>query len=140
MTDHPRPLGLRLLIWLLWFWAGANLLLMAGIVFGEGPVLLGGEAVSRGEATARVLPIFGPMTLAAVGAALALLLNRPWARPAVLLPFALAALAPLFTGTAETVTGFLLTALAVTPVLAALTWYLYGHGPVNAYFRKLRGA
>jgi hypothetical protein len=57
---------------------------------GRGPhPLSGGGPAGRG--LARILPILVPMALAAAGAALALALEKPWARSAVLLPFALAA-------------------------------------------------
>jgi hypothetical protein len=139
---HPhaidRPLGLGLLIWLLWFWAGASVLVILILVVGDGPVPLGGRAVARDEALARIIPILGPMALAAAGAALALALEKHWARSAILLPFALAAATPAFTGAATSVTDLALGALALAPVVAALVWYLYFRPRVVAYFNALR--
>lgn len=133
-----RPLGLSLLIWLLWFIAGAIVLLFLGLSIGEGPVMLSGRAASRPEALAAVFPVLLPMGLAAAGGALALGLDRPWARPAVLLPFALAAVAPGITGTAASGLDVLLSALILLPVLAALYWYLYVNREVTAWFAALR--
>jgi hypothetical protein len=133
-----RPLGLGLLIWLLWFWAGASLLVIALLLIGEGPLPLSGRAVPRDEAIARILPILGPMALAAAGAALALTLEKPWARSAVLLPFALAAITPVFTGVATSALDLVLGALALAPLVAGLVWYLYFRPRVAAYFDSLR--
>lgn len=133
-----RPLGVSLLIWLLWFIAGAIVLLFLGLSIGEGPVMLSGRAASRTEALAAVFPVLLPMGLAAAGAALALGLDRPWARPAALLPFALAAVAPGLTGTAASGLDVFFSALILLPVLAALSWYLYASDEVKRYFEALR--
>jgi hypothetical protein len=132
-----RPLGLSLLTWLLWFWAGAAALVLVVLVVGEGPIPLSGRAVDRQEALARILPIVVPMALAAAGAALALALEKPWARSAVLLPVALAAVAPAFTGAATSLLDVFLGALALVPVVAVLVWYLYYRPRVTEYFRHL---
>jgi hypothetical protein len=76
--------------------------------------------------------------LAAGGAALALVLGKPWARSAVLLPFALAAVAPVFTGAATSLADLARGAVAMTPVVAGLAWYLYFQPGVKAYFAELR--
>ncbi|NIP80539.1 MAG: hypothetical protein GWM90_15485, partial [Gemmatimonadetes bacterium] len=130
-----RPLGLSLLIWLLWFWAGAIGLVFLGFAVGDGPVMMSGRAVPRGEALEALLPVLVPMGLAVIGAALALGLRRTWARPAVLLPFALTALGPALTGVGATSGGDIaMAALVLVPVIGALVWYLYfGSGPA-AYF------
>jgi hypothetical protein len=141
MTDPvERPLGLSLLTWLLWFWAGACVLVIAVLVVGDGPIPLSGRAVPREEALARMLPILGPMALAAAGAALALGLRKHWARSAVLLPFALAAVTPAFTGVAVTVGDLARGALALSPVVALLVWYLFFQRGVADYFAGLREA
>lgn len=133
-----RPLGISLLTWLLGFWAGAAILILITLVFGEGPVMMSGRSVRRPEAVALLVPILAPMALAAAGAALALALGKWWSRSAVLLPIALAAVAPAFSGTADTA-GDLLRSIAVTlPVAALVGWYLYGRPRVTAYFRALR--
>lgn len=141
MTDPAgRPLGLNLLTWLLWFWAGASVLVILVLVVGDGPIPLSGRAVPRDEALARMLPILGPIALAAAGAALALDLRKHWARSAVLLPFALAAVTPAFTGVAATVMDLVMGALALAPVVAILVWYLFFQPDVARYFRSLRDA
>jgi hypothetical protein len=132
-----QPLGLGLLTWLLWFWAGASLLVIVLLVIGDGPLPLGGRAVPRDEALARILPIPGPMALAAAGAALALALGKHWARSAVLLPFALAAVTPAFTGVATSAVDLAIGAAALVPAVAALVWYLYFRPRVVAYFQAL---
>jgi hypothetical protein len=137
-TDHDRPLGLGLLTWLLWFWAGASLLVLLLLAIGEGPLALSGRAVSREEALALILPILAPMALAAAGAALALALEKHWARSAVLLPFALAAVTPAFTGVATSATELATGALVMLPIVLGLVWYLYFRPRVAAYFRMLR--
>lgn len=133
-----RPLGLQLLTWLLWFWASASLLVIGLLMIGDGPIPLGGRAVHRDEALARILPILGPMALAAAGAALALTLEKPWARSAVLLPFALAAITPAFTGVSTSLLDMALGALALLPVVAVVVWYLYFRPRVATYFDALR--
>lgn len=134
-----RPLGLNLMIWLLWFWAGAIALVFLGFAVGDGPVMMSGEAVPRPEALRRVLPILAPMGLAVVGAALAMGLKRPWARPAVLLPFFLAPLGPLLTRVGATsLRDVALTGLATLPVIAAVVWYLYFSRGVVSYFETLK--
>jgi hypothetical protein len=139
MTDPvERPLGLHLLAWLLWFWAGACVLVILVLVVGDGPIPLSGRAVPRDEALARMLPILGPIALAAAGAGLALGLRRHWARSAVLLPFALAAVTPAFTGVAASVADLARGALALAPIVALLVWYLYFQRGVAAYFAYLR--
>lgn len=139
MTDtDDRPLGVSFLVWLMAFWAGASILVLVIIAVGDGPVLVRGEALPRDEAMARLLTALTPMALAAAGAALALALEKPWARSAVLLPFALFAVAPVFTGTATTVAELALGALALTPVVGFLVWYLYFRPRVRTYFEALR--
>lgn len=136
--SDERPLGLHLLTWLLGFWAGATVLVMVVVVAGDGPVPLRGEFLPRDEAIARLLTALTPMALAAGGAALALALEKHWARPAVLLPFALAAVAPVFTGTATSVGELALGALALAPIVGGVAWYLYFRPKVTAYFHRLR--
>lgn len=135
-----RPLGLNLLIWLLFFWAGAIALVFLGFTVGDGPVMLNGRAVPRGEALMAVLPTLLPMGLAAVGAAFALALDRPWARAVVLLPFVLATMAPAFTGAPGAPRDLLFTALTLLPVGALVAWYLFFNAGVNAHFARLREA
>jgi len=135
-----RPLGLSLLIWLLWFWAGASVLVLLVIGLGDGPVPLKGEFLPREEALARFLPALAPMGLAAAGAALALMLQRPWARSAVLLPFALAGVAPVFSGVATTVGELASGALVLLPLIALVVWYLYLSPEVVRHFASLRDA
>lgn len=131
-----RPLGVSLLIWVFWFWAGALLLLVLGLAIGEGPVMVGGRAMPRAEAVRLVLPALVPMGLAVVGAALALMLRRPWARAASLFPFALAAFGPLLIGVGTvSAMDVALTTLALVPILAGLVWYLYFRPGPRAYFR-----
>jgi hypothetical protein len=137
-VHHERPLGLGLLAWLLWFWAGASLLVLLLLAVGEGPLALSGRAVAREEALARILPILAPMALAAAGAALALALEKHWARSAILLPFALAAVTPAFTGVATSTAELATGALVMLPVVLALVWYLYFRPGVAHYFRTLR--
>jgi hypothetical protein len=144
MSDHPyatetgRPLGVALLTWLLAFWAGACLLVIILLLVGEGPLPLGGRAVPRDEALARLLPTLAPIALAAAGAALALALEKHWARAAVLLPFALAAVAPALTGMANSPGELGGGAVALAPLVAALVWYLFFRRNVAAYFAALR--
>lgn len=133
-----RPLGLGLLTWLLWFWAGASILVILLLATGDGPIPLSGRAVPRDEAIARILPILGPMALAAAGAALALALEKHWARSAVLLPVALAAATPAFTGAAASVTDLAIGAATLLPLVGVLVWYLYFRPGVAAYFDGLR--
>jgi hypothetical protein len=139
MTDTvQRPLGLSLLAWLLWFWAGASVLVIVILVVGDGPIPLSGQAVPRDEALARILPILVPMALAAAGAALAVGLEKTWARAAVLLPFVLAAATPALTGVAVSVSDLVVGMLALVPVVGVLVWYLYFRPQVAAYFHGLR--
>jgi hypothetical protein len=133
-----RPLGLRLLTWLLGFWAGASVLVIIVIAAGDGPVPLRGEFLPRDEAVARFLTALAPMALAAAGAALALALEKHWARSAVLLPFALVAVAPVFTGTATSLGELAMGAVALAPIVAAVVWYLFFRPKVTAYFDRLR--
>jgi hypothetical protein len=138
-TPPERPLGISLLTWLLWFWAGAVVLVLLGFAVGDGPVMLSGRAVPRSEALARVLPALLPMGLAVVGAALALGLGRPWGRPAALLPFLIAAFGPALTGLGAATPGDLLLAVAaVLPIVALLAWYLYFTAASRSYFDRLR--
>lgn len=132
-----RPLGISLLIWLYWFWGGAIALLVLGLVFGEGPVPMAGETVPRQDALGRVLPVLLPMGLAVAGAALALSLRRAWARPAVLLPVALAAFGPALGGMQTTIADLAVGASVVLLILAGLVWYLYFRTRVTAYFDRL---
>jgi hypothetical protein len=138
MNPDERPLGLALLTWLLWFWAGASVLVIAVLLVGDGPIPLSGRAVPRDEAIARMVPILGPIALAAAGAGLALGLRKHWARAAVLLPFALAAVTPAFTGVAASVADLAMGALALTPIVAILVWYLFFRPEVAGYFAALR--
>lgn len=135
-----RPLGLSLLIWLFWFWTGAIVLVFLGFAIGDGPIMLSGRAVPRPDALAAVLPILLPMGLATVGAALALGLDRHWARPAVLLPFALAAVSPAFTGAGYDPVDLVLSVVVLLAIVAALVWYLYFSPGVRAHFARLRHA
>ena len=136
---EDRPLGISLLTWLYWFWTGATVLFFLSLIPGDEPVPIGGRTLSRSEALARVLPVLLPMGLAALGAALALTLQRSWARPAILLPVVLAAFGPALSGVGSTAGDVILGALAVLPVLAALVWYLYFRPRTTAYFRQLNG-
>lgn len=133
----PQPLGIALLIWLYGFWAGAVTLVLLGLVFGEGPVPMSGETVPRTEALARVLPVLLPMGLAVIGAALALGLRKHWARPAVLLPVALAAFGPALSGVGTSIMDIVTGALVVLPILAGMIWYLYFLPGVKQYFAGL---
>jgi hypothetical protein len=56
----------------------------------------------------------------------------------VLLPFALAAVTPAFTGVAASVATWPWAMLALTPVVAVLVWYLFFRPEVAAYFAALR--
>lgn len=132
-----RPLGISLLTWLYWFWAGATVLFVLSFAVGEGPVPMSGETLSRAEALERVVPVLLPMGLAVIGAAAALSFQWAWARPAVLLPLALAAFGPALTGVG-TLTDVVLGALALLPILGALVWYLYFRTRVTAYFDRLK--
>lgn len=132
-----RPLGLRLLIWLYWFWAGAVALVFLGFAAGEGPVMMDGEAVPRRAALEVVLPVLLPMGMAAVGAGLALTLERTWARAAALLPLALAAFGPALSGAGATRGDIVTGALVLLPFMAGLVWYLYLSDGVSAYFAAL---
>lgn len=135
-TEPARPTGVMLLIWLFWFWAGALLLLVVGLAAGDGPVMVAGRAMDRGEALRLVLPALVPMGLAVVGAALALTQRRSWARPAALFPFALAVFGPALIGIgAVSVVDVVATVLALLPILAGLIWYLYFQPGPRAYFR-----
>lgn len=137
MSQFPRdrPLGVSLLIWIFWFWAGAIILLVSGLAFGEGPVMVDGRAASREETLASLLPALVPMALAVVGAALALTLARPWARAAALVPFALAAFGPLLTGVGDaSALGLGLTAVILLVVLGLLVRYLYYQPGPRRYF------
>jgi hypothetical protein len=138
MSATERPLGISFLAWLLAFWAGASLLVLVVIATGEGPVPLRGQFLPRDEALARFLTVLVPMALAAGGAAVALVMGKPWARSAVLLPFALVAVAPVFTGTAGSLADLAWGVLAMAPVVATVAWYLFFHRGVKAYFGELR--
>ena len=138
MTESKRPLGLNLLIWLYWFWTGAVVLVLVGLAVGEGPVPLGGATVPRTEALAQVLPVLLPMGLATNGAALALQLDRHWARPAALLPLFLAAFGPALSGTGTTLTEVAFGALAVSPIILFVIWYLYMRADVVQHFARLK--
>ena len=134
-----RPLGLSLLIWLFWFWAGAIVLVLLGFAIGEGPIMMNGGAVSRSEALGTVAPLFVPMGAAVIGAALGLGLGRRWARPAALLPFLLLGIAPSLTGGANrSPWDLVLAAVVMLPVIAALFWYLFRSPSVVAYFEAQR--
>jgi hypothetical protein len=135
--SESRPTGVVLLIWIFWFWAGALLLLLIGLAVGEGPVMVAGRALRRGEALRLVLPALVPMGLAVVGAALALTLRRSWARPAALFPFALAVFGPALIGVVPMSPPELaLGVLALAPILGGLVWYLYYRPGPRAYFRR----
>ncbi len=132
-TEPPgdRPLGISLIIWMYWFWAGALGLLILTLVTGQGPVLLAGRSMVREDAVAALLPVLAPLALALVGAALALGQRRRWARVAALFPFVLAGFAPVLMvrgGTAGPVMA------APLPFLAALAWYLYRRPGPRTYF------
>ena len=133
-----RPLGISLLTWLYWFWVGAVVLVFLGFAVGEGPVPMSGETVPRADALQRVLPVLLPMGLAVLGAALALSLRKAWARPAILLPVALAAFGPALSGVGVTTTDLVLGTLAVLPIIGVLVWYLYFQAGVTAYFADLK--
>ena len=133
-----RPLGISLLVWLYWFWAGAVVLVFLGLAIGEGPVMIGGRAAPRSAALAAVLPVLLPMGLAVIGGALALSLERRWARPALLLPVVLAAFGPVLSGVGTSMLDAVIGTLVVLGVLALLVWYLYLRPDVNAYFAGLR--
>jgi hypothetical protein len=137
-SGEARPLGISLLIWLYWFWAGAVTLVFIVLAVGDGPVMISGRAVPRPEAVASVLPILFPMGLAVIGAALALALGKPWARPAALLPVALAAFGPALSGVGGSAGDVVLGALVVLGVLAVLAWYLYYQPAVKMYFDELK--
>ena len=141
-TEHERPvqpLGVRLLIWIFWFWAGASGLLLLGIAVGDGPVLLSGRSVPRSEALRLVGPVLLPMALAVMGAALALAQERAWARPAALLPFILAAFSPSLSGLGGGGAEALAAAfLVLAPLMALLVWYLYARPSSRRYFQALR--
>lgn len=125
-TRTERPLGISLLIWMFWFWAGAIGLLVLGLAIGEGPVIMNDEPLRRSEALAGILPVLVPMALAVVGAALALTLRKRWARPAALFPFVLAVFGPALTGAGGvSPADMVLAALVLVPVLGGLGWYLY---------------
>lgn len=135
----PRPLGIRLLIWIFWFWAGAILLLVVALTMGDGPVMVKGHPLPRDEALVALLPALVPMALAVVGAALALRLGRPWARPAALFPFALAAFGPSLVNAGGTSPAELAVAVVVLlPVLAGLIAYLYYRPGPQEYFGRPR--
>lgn len=129
-----RPLGIRLLIWVFWFWAGALTLLVIALTTGEGPVTVNGESIGRREALAAVLPVLVPMALAVVGAALALTLRKRWARPAALFPFVLAVFGPVLTGAGDvSPLGMALALLVLVPLVVGLGWYLYRRPGPRAY-------
>ena len=140
MTAKPpeRPLGLSILIWLFWFWAGAVALVLLGFAIGDGPIMMNGHAVSRSEALARVAPVFVPMGAAVLAAALGLSLGRRWARAAALLPFLLLAIAPSLVGGAErSALDLVVAALVGVPLVAVLAWYLFFSLSVTAYYEAL---
>jgi hypothetical protein len=123
---EDRPLGISLLIWLFWFWAGAVVLLVLGLAIGEGPVLMSGRTLDRGEALVAVLPALFPMGLAVVAAAVALTARWKWARPAALFPFVLAVFGPaLIDGGGVTSLDVVLALAVLGPILVGLVWYLY---------------
>lgn len=132
-----RPLGITLLISIYWFWAGAIVVLLLSLVFGDGPVTVYGRAVPRGEVLRSVSPALAPMALAVAGAALALTLARSWARPAAMFPFVLAAFGPALTGFGSAAPAELgLAALVLLPLLGLLVWYLYFRPGPRDYFRR----
>lgn len=132
-----RPLGISLLIWVFWFWTGAAVLLLLILAFGDGAVMVSGRAVPRQEALSAVLPALIPMALAGIGAALALTLGRPWARPVALFPFALATFGPFLTGAGSVSAAELVVAIALLLlVVGGLGWYLYRRPGPRAYFRR----
>lgn len=137
-TDDERPLGISLLVWLYWFWTGATVIFFLSVIPGDEPVPIAGETLSRSEALARVLPVLLPMGLATLGAALALSLRRAWARPAVLLPVALAAFGPALSGIGSTTADVVVGALVILPFLGGLVWYLYFRPRTVAYFQGLK--
>lgn len=136
-AHDDQPLGIALLIWLYGFWAGAVALFFLSFAVGEGPVPMSGETVPRREALARVLPVLLPMGLAVAGAALALGLRKPWARPAVLLPVALAGFGPALSGVGASVADIVTGVLVVLPILGVMVWYLYFRPGVKQYFAGL---
>ncbi len=132
-----RPLGISLLIWVFWFWAGAIVLFLLGLAIGDGPVMVSGRAMARGEALSVVLPALAPMGLAVVGAALALSLGRWWARPVALSPFVLAAFGPVLTGMGGvSFWGGVGAALVLAPVIFGLGWYLYRRPGPRRYLER----
>lgn len=135
MSKRARPLGLRLLVALYWFWAGAIGLALLGFAFGEGAIVMEGEEVSRPEALSRAAPMLIPAGAAVVGAALGLTLGRRWARPAALIPFLLLGIAPSLRGGADrTPMDLVIAAAVVLPIVAVLVWYLYFSSAVAAYY------
>ncbi len=135
---RDRPLGISLLTWLFWFWTGATVIFFLTLVPGNQPVPIGGETMTRSEALARILPVLLPMGLATAGAALALSLRRPWARPTVLLPVILAAFGPALSGVNTSIMDAILGVLVLLALLAALVWYLYFRPKTVAYFERLK--
>ena len=138
VASEDRPLGVSLLTWLYWFWAGATVLFLLSLLPGDQPVPIGGETMTRPEALARVLPVLLPIGLAAVGAALALSLRRAWARPAVLLPVVLAAFGPMLSGMSASPADTIFGVVVVLAILAGLVWYLYFRDRTVAYFERLK--
>lgn len=138
-----RPLSLTVLLWLYAFWSAAAVLVLAAAALGTGEVAMDGAAVERRAVLERTLPVFLPLALAFAGGALAIGLRKAWARPALLLPFALAALLPALVAAPtdadpgrELIRG---TATMALPTLL-LGWYLYWRPRTVAYFEALRDA
>jgi uncharacterized membrane protein len=135
-AEGARPLGIRLLIWLYWFWAGATVLLVLALLSGDSPILLQGRPVPREEARALVLPVLVPLALAVAGAALALGQRRRWARLAALFPFVLMVFAPVLMLGGRS--GGL-AMVAPIPIALGLAWYLYRRPGPRAYFAAPAG-
>jgi hypothetical protein len=135
MKMAGKPLGLRLLVWLFGFWAGAIALVLIGLSLGDAPIMMDGEAVPRAEALSRIAPILIPVGAAVVGAGLGLWLGRRWARPAALLPFLLLGIAPSLAGGSDrTPLDLIIAAAVVVPIVAVLTWYLYLSPTVSEWY------
>jgi hypothetical protein len=137
-APRDRPLGISLLTWLYWFWAGATVIFFLTLIPGDQPVPIGGETMTRSEALARVLPVLVPIGLAAIGGALALSLQRAWARPAVLLPVILAAFGPALSGVNTSTTDTAFGVIILLALLGGLVWYLYFRPKTVAYFERLK--
>ncbi|MFO7894396.1 MAG: hypothetical protein R6U63_11735 [Longimicrobiales bacterium] len=138
VAPEDQPLGISLLTWLYWFWSGATVIFLLSLIPGDQPVPIAGETITRTEALGRVLPVFLPIGLAAIGAALALTLRRSWARPAVLLPVILAAFGPALSGMGTSTTDTIFGIVVVLAILVGLIWYLYFRARTVAYFERLK--